>query len=194
MTSHAAGSTGTLSPDRSPTTLAPVTAAVAGLAAVATAVYQVATPGPPQATFETLTDWLREVLFTTYLAASIGTVVLARRHRLLPGATMWLVGLGYGAILGGVLYAVVTRDDPDWFFLLAGPGNLAAIVGFVVWSVWGRRTGVLPIWASVLCGVGGTVAVLLAELGTSVLVGSFLLYLASRLRRADRTARVDALG
>lgn len=180
MTSPTTGSPGTLSPDRSPATLAPVTAATAGLAALATAVYQVATPGPPQATFETLTDWLRELLFTTYLAASIATVVLARRRGLAPVVTLWLVGLGYGAILGGVLYAAVTRDDPDWFFVLAGPGNLAAVVGFVVWSVWGRRRGVLPLWAAVLCGVGGTVAVLLAELGTSVLVGSFLLYLASR--------------
>lgn len=165
--------------------LAVAAAATAGVAAFGTAIYQVATPGPPQATFVTLADWLRELLFTTYLAAAIATVILARRHRLAPRATVWLVGLGYGAILAGVLFAALTREDPDWFFVLAGPGNLAAVVGFVVWSVWGRRTGELPLWAAVLGGVGGTVAVLLAELGTSVLVGSFLLYLASRFRSSE---------
>lgn len=184
MTSHAAGSTGTLGPNRSPA-LAPVIAVTAGLAALGAAVYQVATPGPPQATFETLGDWLRELLFVTYLAASIGTVVLARRHRLAPGATTWLVGAGYAAILGGVLYAALTRDDPDWFFVLAGPGNLAAIAGFLVWAVWGHRRRVLPAWAAVLCGVGGTVAVLLGELGTSVLVASFFFYLATRLHAGE---------
>jgi len=166
---------------------------MAGLAAVGTAVYQVATPGPPQASFETLADWLRELLFATYLAASVGAVVLARRHRLAPTPTAWLVGLGYGAILGGVLYAAVTRDDPDWFFLLAGPGNLAAIVGFVLWALRGRRERVLPLWAALLCGVGGTVAVLLAELGTPVLVGSFFLYLATRLH-AVGSPTLDRLG
>lgn len=173
--------------------LAPVTAVMAGLAAIGTAVYQVATPGPPQATFETLGDWLRELLFVGYLAASVGAVVLARRHRLAPAASAWLVGLGYGAILGGVLYAAVTRDDPDWFFVLAGPGNLAAIVGFVLWAVWGAKERVLPTRAALLCGVGGTVAVLLAELGTPVLVGSFFLYLATRLH-ASGTAGLDSFG
>jgi hypothetical protein len=171
--------------DRPSPALAPVTAVLAGLAAIGTAVHQVATPGPPQATFDTLADWLRELLFVTYLAASVGTVVLARRHRLAPAAAAWLVGLGYGAILGGVLYAAVTRDDPDWFFVLAGPGNLAAILGFVLWAVWGSRHRVLPMWAVLLCGAGGTVAVLLAELGTPVLVGSFFLYLGTRLHASD---------
>lgn len=188
MTSSPAGTTGTLVADRS-VALAPVVATTAGVAAFATAVYQVATPGPPQATFESLADWLRELLFVTYLAASIATVALARRRQLAPRATLWLVGSGYGAILGGVLYAALTRDDPDWFFVLAGPGNLAAIAGFVVWAVWGRRTGVQPPWAAVLCGVGGTVAVLLAEVGTSVLIGGFLLHLATRLRSGSARAR-----
>lgn len=109
-------------------------------------------------------------------------MVLARRRHLAPAATLWLVGSGYGAILGGVLYAAITRNDPEWSFVLAGPGNAAAVAGFVVWAVWGRRTGTQPPWAAVLYGVGGAVAVLLAELGTSVLIGSFLLYLATRLR------------
>lgn len=186
MTSTSTGTTGTLGPDPAPA-LAPVTAVTAGLAALGTAAYQVATPGPPQATFDTLGDWLREILFVAYLVGSIGAVVLARRHRLAPRLTVWLVGVGYGAILGGVLYAAATRDDPDWFFVLAGPGNLAAIVGFLVWAGWGLRHRVLPPWAAVLCGVGGTVAVLLGELGTSVLVGSFFLYLASRLHGPEHT-------
>lgn len=189
MTSHhSPAAAGTLRPSPSPApALAPVPAVLAALAAVGIAVYHVATPGPPQATFETPADWLRETSFVTYLVASTAAVVLAQRRRLAPRSTVWLVGTGYGAILGGVLYAAVTRDDPDWFFVLAGPGNLAAIVGFVVWAVWGHRQRVLPPWAALLCGVGGSVAVLLGELGTSVLVGSFFGYLATRLHAPEPT-------
>lgn len=180
MTTHAAA-TGTSRPGRlSTSTSAP--AVSAGVSAVALAVYQVATPGSPQPTFETFTDWLREVLFVAYLAGSVGAVLGARRHALAPRVGAWSIGLGYGAVLVGVLYGMVTREDPDWFFVLAGPGNLLAIAGFVVWAVWGYRTRVLPPWAALLCGVGGLVAVLGAELGTSVLVAGFWFFLATRAR------------
>lgn len=182
MTTHApAGRTGTSGPGRLSSST-PALAVSAGVAAVALAVYQVATPGSPQPTFETFTDWLREALFVAYLAASVGAVLGARRRALAPPAAAWSIGLGYGAVLVGVLYGMVTQDDPDWFFLLAGPGNLLAIAGFVVWAVWGYRTKVLPPWAALLCGVGGLVAVLLAELGTSVLVAGFWFFLAARAR------------
>ena len=182
MTTHApSGSTGTYRPSHLSSSTRAL-AATAGVSAVALAVYQVATPGSPQPTFETLADWLRETLFVAYLACSVGAVLGARRGALAPRFAAWTIGLGYGAVLAGVLYGMVTQEDPDWFFVLAGPGNLLAIAGFVVWAVWGHRTRALPPWAALLCGVGGLVAVMLAELGTSVLVAGFWLYLAARER------------
>jgi hypothetical protein len=73
---------------------------------------------------------------------------------------------------------MLLRDDPDWFFVLGGPGNLLAAAGFVTWAIWSRRRRVLPLFAALLCGVGGVVAVLFSELGTSVLIGAFFLWLA----------------
>lgn len=152
----------------------------AGVSGIAMAIYQVATPGSPSgATYDTLLDWVRELLFVAFLASSAAGVAVAVRRDLAPKAAV-LAGGGYTAILVGVLYGMVTREDPDWFFVLAGPGNLLAVAGFVTWALWGARTRALPVWAALMCGVGGTVAVLGAEFGTSVVIAGFWLYLAAR--------------
>lgn len=175
-------STETTSPVRTRTLLP----SLAGASAIALAVYQVATPGPPGATFDTVLDWVRELLFVTYLVTSVLAVHLAARSGLASVTAARLLTLSYGAIGVGVLYGMATRDDPDWFFVLAGPGNLLAVVAFVLWGVWGFRRRVLPGWAAVMCAAGGAVSVLGAEFGTSVVVGGFWLYLASRLSSAAR--------
>lgn len=161
----------------------PLLPAIAGSAAVAIAIYQVATPGTPTATFDSPLDWIREVLFLSYLLASIGSIRLAARSGL---ATRWpalLVSVGYGLISVGAAYGMVTREDPDWFFVLAGPGQLLAIVGFIWFAISGFRRRVLPGWAALLAGAGGTVAIIMAELGSSVLIGAFWLWVASQSRR-----------
>jgi hypothetical protein len=169
--------------DTTPRPAMPVMApAATGLLAIALAVYQVATPGNPTADYDSALDWLREGLFTTYLVAAITAVIVAARAGLAPRAAAVLVGVGYGAISVGVVVGMVLRDDPEWFMLLGGPGNLLAAAGFVTWAVWGRRRQVLPLFAALLCGVGGVVAVLFSELGTSVLIGAFFCWLAFRDR------------
>ena len=45
--------------------------------------------------------------------------------------------------------------------------------------VWGHRTRVLPLAVALLCGIGGGVAVLGSELGTSLLIAGFWVYLTS---------------
>jgi hypothetical protein len=161
--------------------------ALTGSLAIGLAIYQVAVPGAPDATFETLLDWVREFLFLGYLLASITATVIAARRGLAPRASMWMIGCGYGAVAIGVAAGMTMREDPEWFFVLGGPGNLLAAAGFVTWAVWAIRRRVLPVLVGLLCGVGGTVAVLGSELGTSVLVGGFWLYVASRgsASRAD---------
>jgi hypothetical protein len=152
----------------------------AGATAVGMAIYQVATPGGPGASYDSALDWVRELLFLAYLLASIGAVIGAYRTGLAPRAAAWLVTVGYGAIAAGVLVGMVLRDDPDWFMLLGAPGNLLGAAGLVAWAVWAFRHRVLPGFAALLCGVGGLSAVLFAEVGTSVLIGAFWLYLAFR--------------
>lgn len=170
----------TLDTSSSPLTVPRAVPTGAGLTAIAVAIYQVATPGTPQASYDCAADWLREALFAGYLLLAVATVLLAHRAGLAPRAAALLVSLGYGAIAVGVAVGMALQDDPDWFMVLGGPGNLLAIAGFVTWAVWGRRRKVLPWSAALLCGVGGSVAILFSELGTSVLVGAFFLWLAFR--------------
>ncbi len=152
---------------------------VAGVSAVAMAVYQVATPGPPSGTYESWSDYLRELLTLAYLGGSIVAVGAARRTHLASRAAARLVMIGYSLIAAGVVIGLGLREDPDWFFVLGGPGLLLSGVGFVIFAISARRRSLLPPWAAVLLGVGGFFALFLAEIGTSVLIGSFWLYVAA---------------
>jgi hypothetical protein len=168
--------------DAHPATGAAAAAVVAGACSLALAIYQVATPGPGGATYESFADWLREGLFTAYLAGSIVAAGAAERRRLAPRVPALLVMGGYALILLGVAIGMVLRDDPDWFMLLGGPGQLLSMAGFIAWAVVGWRRRTLPGPVALLAGIGGAVAVLGSELGLSVLVAAFWLWLAARLR------------
>ncbi|HYG94447.1 MAG TPA: hypothetical protein VD859_12760, partial [Nocardioides sp.] len=148
-----------------------------GLAAVGMAAYHLLTPGSPAATFGSPEDWLRDLLFLGYLVASVAAVAAARRSSLASRAAALLVGAGYGLIAVGVVAGLVLQEDPDWFFVLGGPGLLLSAAGFVTWAVAAGRGRRLPWWAALWCGVGGLVAVFGAELGTSLLIGLFWLWL-----------------
>ena len=93
-----------------------------------------------------------------------------------------MIQIGYALLAIGAASGMALRDDPDWFFLLAAPGLLLSTGGFIYFAVSASRRRALPLWAAVLAGVGGAVAILMAELGTSVLIGAFWLYVASRAR------------
>jgi len=160
----------------------PAVPAVAGVAAVALAIYQVATPGSPQASFDSVLDWLREGLFLTYLLASVGALQLALRDGLGAPVPTRMIQAGYSLIAVGAAAGMALRDDPDWFFLLAGPGLLLSTIGFVWLAISAVRRRALPLWAGILLGVGGALAIIMAEVGTSVLIGAFWLYVASRGR------------
>jgi hypothetical protein len=158
--------------------------AVAGLSAIGLAVLMVTVEGPPGFRLETASDWGRELGFLTYLASSVVAVGAVRRRDLIPNAPSLLIQIGYGLLVVGVSAGVILGEDPEWFFVLGGPGNLMAGVGFVWWAVWASMSKALPAWLAVLAGVGGFVAVLGAEFGTGVLIGSFWLVMAARSRRA----------
>lgn len=155
--------------------------ALAGVAAIGMAIYQVATPGTPEATFDSVSDWVREALFLTFLVASIAALATAVGDWAgsLPAR---LVQAGYGLIAIGAAIGMALREDPDWFFALAGPGLLLSTVGFLWLAIVAVRRRALPLWAGLLLGVGGAVAIVMAELGTSVLIGAFWLYAAPRNR------------
>lgn len=161
---------------------------LAGTSAIALAVVLVTVEGPPEFRLETASDWLRELGLLLYLAASIVAVAAVRGREQIARAPSVLIQIGYGLLVIGVSAGVILADDPDWFFVLGGPGNLMAGVGFVWWAVWASVTRTLPVWLAILGGVGGFVAVLGSEFGTGVLIGSFWLVMAAQATRPARTS------
>jgi hypothetical protein len=187
--------TQTRSPDTNLVTAMPAAVpAVAGATAAAMAIYQVARPGSEAATFDSVLDWLREGLFLTYLLGSILTMVFATRTGLATRAPALLVSAGYGLIAIGVLVGMALQKDPDWFFVLAGPGLLASTTGFVWFAVSGFRRRVLPGWAALLAGVGGATAIAMSELGTSILIGAFWLWVAAESGKTAHDLRKRWVG
>lgn len=160
----------------------PVLAAAAGLAALGMTAQQLLTPGPPQATFGSLSDWLRDLAFLAYLGLSVAAMASARQRGLAPRAAVALVATGYGLIFIGVIAGLILQEDPSWFFVLGGPGILLSLAGFITWAVVSGRSRTLPPWAAVWCGLGGLLAILGAEVGLSAVIGLFWLWLALRTR------------
>lgn len=155
----------------------------AGISAIAMALTQVLTPGPPTADYETLSGVAREGLTLALLVFSIAAVLVSRRLGDLPGKGPMLVAIGYGLLIIGVSAGLALREDPEWFAVLGLPGNVLASIGFIVAALAGWRARRIPGWAAALLGVGGFVAILGAELGTTVLIGSYWLWYARWMTR-----------
>jgi peptidoglycan/LPS O-acetylase OafA/YrhL len=164
----------------------------AGLSAIAMALTQVLTPGPPTADYESASGLAREGLTLVLLLFSIAAVLVSRRLGDLPGRGPLLVAVGYGLLVVGVAAGLALREDPEWFAVLGLPGNLLASIGFIVAALAGWRSRRIPGWAALLLGVGGFVAILGAELGTTVLVGCYWLWYARWMHREVTGAAIAA--
>ena len=168
-------------------------ARAAAAAALALAVLVVARPGSPEPDFGDPLQYVQDGLFTAYLLAASGALVLAARAGLVSRVASRLVAVGYGMLVVGVVAGMVLREDPEWFAVLGGPGNLLAGIGFVVLAVTAARRRTLPVPLAVLGGVGGFFAVLMAEFGSGVLVAAFFALLA-RHAAADAPEVEDRAG
>ena len=92
----------------------------------------------------------------------------------------------------GVAAGLALREDPERFAVLGLPGNLLASIGFIVAALAGWRAKRIPSWAALLLGVGGFVAILGSEFGTTVLIGCYWLWYARWMRRDFTDAEVAA--
>jgi hypothetical protein len=164
----------------------------AGLSAIAMALTQVLTPGPPTADYESASGVAREALTLVLLLFSIAAVLVSRRLGDLPGRGPLFVAVGYGLLVVGVAAGLALREDPEWFAVLGLPGNLLASIGFIVAALAGWRARRIPGWAALLLGVGGFVAILGSEFGTTVLIGCYWLWYARWMRRDFTDAEVAA--
>lgn len=163
-----------------------VVSATAGVMAVVLAFYLIAVepPSSGQQHFDSLSEFGREGITMLWLASSIGAVWAARRAGIASDPALRMIAVGYGLILAGVVIGVGLRRDFWWFLLLAAPGQLLSMAGFVTWAVWARRHSIFGRPTALLCAVGGLVAILGAEFGLTVLIGGFWFGLVPALREA----------
>ena len=176
-----------------PRSLQTAAAIGAGLSAIAMALTQVLTPGPPTGGLrDRLSGLAREGLTLALLLFSIAAVLVSRRLGDLPGKGPLLVAVGYGLLVVGVAAGLALREDPEWFAVLGLPGNLLASIGFIVAALAGWRSRRIPGWAALLLGVGGFVAILGAEFGTTVLIGCYWLWYARWMNRDVTDAEAAA--
>jgi hypothetical protein len=160
--------------------VAKAAAILAATCAIGLALYHALSTSKPAADYETLVGNAREVAFFAYLVSSIAALHFARHARFATTRPTRLIGVGYALVAFGVAAGFVLRDDPDWFVVVGVPGNLLAISGWIALGITSTKRDLLPRWAAVLGAVGGVFAVLFAEFGSGVLIGSFWLYLAFR--------------
>jgi hypothetical protein len=125
-----------------------------------------------------------------FLGFSIAAVLVSRRLGDLPGKGPLVVAVGYGLLVVGVAAGLALREDPEWFAVLGLPGNLLASIGFIMAALAGWRSGRIPGWAAMLLGVGGFVAILGSEFGTTVLIGCYWLWYARWIHRDVTDAEV----
>lgn len=153
-------------------------ALVTGLTAIALGIFQVASGGPYEdVVYGSWTDYIRDLLFLAYLVGSIVAIRAIHARGVAPRTPVRMIVAGYTLITIGVATCLALREELDWFFALAGPGLLLSSFGFVMCAVWTGRNHVLPKWLSLLLGVGGVGGVIFSEIGTSVLIGAFWLFM-----------------
>lgn len=157
-----------------------VAATIVAACAIGLAVYHALSTSRPAADYETFGGNVREVAFFVYLVGSIVALSSARHAKVVVVRAARMTSIGYALVAFGVAAGFVLRDDPEWFVVVGIPGNLLAIIGWIFLGITSSRQRLLPRWAAILGAVGGVFAVLFAEFGSGVLIGSFWLYLAYR--------------
>jgi len=157
-----------------------IAAGIAGGCALALAIYHTISTSMPSADYDSLGGNLLEVAFFAYLVSSVVAIGMVQRASLTTTLAARLIGMGYTLVAFGVAAGFVLRDDPDWFLILAGPGNLLALIGWIMLGVSGARKRLIPRWTAVLGAVGGVFAVIFAEFGSSDPHRQLLALLATR--------------
>lgn len=90
---------------------------------------------------------------------------------------------------------VVTAEEPAWFGVAAPLAILTWFVGSVLFGIAIRRAGVMPGWVAIALPLVTLVAIVGAELGTSALIGVFLIVVGLRIAAATSSGgRVEPAG
>lgn len=164
-------------------------AAIAAVAGVVGTVIQLTNP-TFDSEFTTTVDWVNEVTFTLFIAASMVAMWGMVREQIASRVGGMVFIAGQGLLLAGMLPGFALGYSPDWFVVVGLPGNLLALIGMTLIAVysWRRRTlprviaALLPL--SVLIGIGA------AEFGGGVVTA--IVWGAIAMRLSESTTEVAA--
>lgn len=160
-------------------------AIAAGLSGLALAVIQL-TSGPFDGNYERTADYLNDFALVGLLAFAIGGELGLRRSQ---GSAPWAIRTaiaGQCLLIIGISIGIALGDDPDWFFVIGGPGQLLWLTGTIGLGVQIWRTGVYPRWTAAGIALSVPFGIIGSEIGLTAVVGVTWLFLGFRMLRASR--------
>jgi hypothetical protein len=179
-------------PDRRPT--GPVTGgrlamAYGAAALVMGAAQAVRPPEDTVAAIDTPMRWLLALFAVSLLLVSPAHLALARFARGPLGGR--LVALGTPLLAVGAMSSAVNGEDLAFFPAVAMAANALWLVGSVVLGVSLWRAGRVPRWVAVLLPVSMPVTLVLSQMGSGLLVGTFWVTLGALMTTGNLDRRTS---
>jgi hypothetical protein len=105
-------------------------------------------------------EYVNDGFFALALLGIALTVLLVAR---LTGRAVWIaraVAVGDVLLIIGVLIGMISGEDPEWFFVLAGPALLLNLFGLILlawkwWSTFIPKWALIPAALTVPAGIVG---------------------------------------
>jgi hypothetical protein len=182
----------------SPTTLRPIAAAAAlgGLCWIVFACHAVAAAPPDAGTrvvLDTAAEWFGFSLFAVCLALAVPGILALHLHQRGADGRLGRVG-AIVAMTGAAAQCVVISgivaagEETSWFGIGAPLAILTWFAGSILFGIATRRAGVLPGWIGIALPIATLFAIVGADYGTSVLLGTLQLFIGVRILRATGDA------
>lgn len=159
------------------------------LVLAATAVTSASRPNDEAVSLSSTADYVGHGAFAAALALTVAGLFALHAHQ--RGADGRLGSVGTAIAMAGaagqcvvISTIVATGEEPSWFGVAAPLAILTWVVGSIVLGVALRRAAVMPGWVGVALPIVTALAIAGSELGTSVLIGGYLIVIGARIARA----------
>jgi hypothetical protein len=164
-------------------------AAIAAVAGVVGTVIQLTNP-TFDSEFTTTVDWVNEVTFTLFIAASMVAMWGMVREQIASRVGGMVFIAGQGLLLAGMLPGFALGYSPDWFVVVGLPGNLLALIGMTLIAVYSWRRRTLPRVIAVLLPLSVLIGIGAAEFGGGIVIA--IVWGAIAMRLSESTTEVAA--
>lgn len=111
-----------------------------------------------------------------------------QRQQVSPAIAGSAIAAGVSALLliVGISIGIALADDPDWFFVIGGPGQLLWLIGTIGLGVQIWKARVFPRWTAIGSGLSVPFGIIGSEVGLTAVVGVTWLVLGFKLLELSR--------